>query len=178
MDKNNKYIKLYDVIFPIWLLWVLPQAWLVVFPANLLINFLVLVLAMKIIKIQNIWQKIKPIILKITAFGLLADLIGTAIIISTQYRINYQTNIPKWWYNNIVGPICYNPFSNIYAFMFMLVCVSFSAFFIYLFDYKYCLKSPVLTTNREKSSLCRSPCLPHHIFSFFRLICFSKNKYI
>ena len=32
MNKNS--IKLYNVIFPIWLLWLIPITWLVVLPAN------------------------------------------------------------------------------------------------------------------------------------------------
>lgn len=42
----KKQIRLYNIILPIWLLIVLPQVWLIVLPANLIIDGLVLLLTL------------------------------------------------------------------------------------------------------------------------------------
>ena len=34
----KKEVRLYNVLFPIWLLWIFPQVWLVLLPGNLLID--------------------------------------------------------------------------------------------------------------------------------------------
>jgi len=36
MKKNQ--VKIYNLIFPIWLLWLIPATWIVVLPANFLID--------------------------------------------------------------------------------------------------------------------------------------------
>ena len=61
----KKRIKLYNVIFPIWMLLFLPPAWLVVFPANFAIDSLVFRLGAKFAKLQNILAVYKKSILKI-----------------------------------------------------------------------------------------------------------------
>ena len=78
MNKQNA--KLYNVIFPVWMLLIFPQIWLIVFPANFIIDSLVLLLSMHLLKIadKKLWYK--KHILKIFIFGLLADFIGSALM--------------------------------------------------------------------------------------------------
>ena len=38
----KKEVRLYNVLLPVWLLWIFPQVWLVILPGNLLIDCLVL----------------------------------------------------------------------------------------------------------------------------------------
>ena len=63
MKKNS--IKLYNVIFPIWLLWLIPITWLVVLPANFFIDLLVVVLTMKYLKVPDIKMNAKSVIFKV-----------------------------------------------------------------------------------------------------------------
>jgi hypothetical protein len=76
----KKGIKLYNVIFPIWMLLFLPPVWLVVFPANFAIDSLVFRLGAKFAKLQNILAVYKKSILKIWGFGFLADLLGAGFL--------------------------------------------------------------------------------------------------
>ena len=39
--------KLYNLILPLWLLWIFPQTWLVVLPANFIVDLLVSALALR-----------------------------------------------------------------------------------------------------------------------------------
>ena len=48
--KNNK---LYNIIFPVWMLWLFPIVWLIVIPGNFIIDSLVLLANMYVLKISN-----------------------------------------------------------------------------------------------------------------------------
>ena len=76
MNKSNKNIKLYNVLFPFWMLLLFPQMWLIVLPGNFVIDSLVLVLSMVTLKILNKKEFYKKHILKIYGFGMLSDIIG------------------------------------------------------------------------------------------------------
>ena len=79
MSKNN--LKLYNVLFPFWMLMMFPVAWLIVIPGNFIIDSLVLVISMAILKITDKNQWYKRYILKIFAFGMLADIIGASYML-------------------------------------------------------------------------------------------------
>lgn len=149
MKKNS--IKLYNLIFPIWLLWLIPYTWIVVLPANFLIDLLVVVVTMKYLKVQDIKMNANAIILKVWIFGFIADFIGTAaMFISNIIDFNYETQLGKWWYNNISNAVSYNPFESIFSVLWVTVCVIITAFFIYLFNYKFCLKKSNLDSEQKK----------------------------
>lgn len=74
----KKEIKLYNVLFPVWMLILFPVTWLVVIPGNFVVDSLVLLICMKALKIDDKKAFYKKHILKIFAFGFLADIIGSA----------------------------------------------------------------------------------------------------
>ncbi len=76
-SKRNE-IKLYNVLFPFWLLLLLPQLWLIVLPGNFIIDSLVLIISMFILKMTEKKQFYKRYILKIYGFGMLSDIVGSA----------------------------------------------------------------------------------------------------
>ena len=77
----KKDVKLYNVLFPFWMLLLFPQMWLIVLPGNFIIDSLVLLISMAVLKISDKKQWYKKHILKIYAFGLLADVIGSAYML-------------------------------------------------------------------------------------------------
>ena len=48
---KKKDVRLYNVLFPMWMLVSLPMVWYVVIPGNFLIDSLVLIIAMKVLKL-------------------------------------------------------------------------------------------------------------------------------
>ena len=46
----KREIRLYNVILPVWLLWLFPQVWLIVLPGNLLVDGVVLLLTLLALK--------------------------------------------------------------------------------------------------------------------------------
>ena len=81
MNKSNNDIKLYNVLFPFWMLLLLPTMWLIVLPGNFIIDSLVLILSMVVLKISDKKQFYKRHILKIYGFGMLSDIIGAAYML-------------------------------------------------------------------------------------------------
>ena len=76
MSKN----KLYNVIFPFWMLIMLPPMWLIVLPGNFLIDSLVLIISMFALKLTDKKVFYKKHILKIFIFGLISDILGSALL--------------------------------------------------------------------------------------------------
>lgn len=78
MSTKKNVIKFYNVLFPFWMLMLFPVTWLIVIPGNFLIDSLVLLVSLAVLKIADKKQWYKRYILKIFAFGMLSDIIGSA----------------------------------------------------------------------------------------------------
>ena len=74
--KNKNSVKLYNVLFPFWMLLLFPQMWLVILPGNFIIDSVVLIIGMAALKISDKKQWYKKHILKIFLFGMLSDIIA------------------------------------------------------------------------------------------------------
>ena len=147
----NKKVKLYNLIFPIWLLWLVPITWIVVLPANYLIDWLVVVLTMKCLRISDIKQKARAVIWKVWIMGFVADFIGTfAMFMSNLIEFDGETEWGAWWTENIVNAVSYNPFHSPFAFLWVSVCIGLTGFFIYLFNVKWCLKKAEISDGERK----------------------------
>ena len=82
--KNCK-TKLYNVLFPVWMLMMFPVMWLIILPGNFIIDSLVLLITMKILNYADKKMFYKKHILKIFLFGMLADIIGALFIFLMMY---------------------------------------------------------------------------------------------
>ena len=80
MNNKKTKIKLYNVLFPFWMILLIPQVWLIVLPGNFIIDSLVLLISMLTLKISEKKHFYKRHILKIYGFGMLSDIIGSAYI--------------------------------------------------------------------------------------------------
>lgn len=77
----KKEIKLYNVLFPFWMLLLFPQLWLIVLPGNFIIDSFVLLISMFVLKIQDKKVFYKQNILKIFGIGILSDVVGSAYML-------------------------------------------------------------------------------------------------
>ena len=77
MEHKRKGIRLYNVLFPFWMLMLFPQMWLIVLPGNFIIDSLVLIISMYVLKIEDKKMWYKKHILKVFIFGMLSDIIGS-----------------------------------------------------------------------------------------------------
>ncbi len=110
--------KLYNVMFPIWFLMLLPITWLVVIPANFFIDLLVLFLTMKLCKMPDIGRNLKSVILKSWLMGFVADLIGTGGMFLAAAGGDLLPDPYRVWFNNQIGlGVMMNPFSSVGSFL-------------------------------------------------------------
>lgn len=145
MNLEKKGCRLYNIIFPIWMLWLFPVTWIIVLPANFGIDLLVTVICFKLMHVEGIKDKLKKRIWAIWGFGFLADFIGTAVMFIPNL---IDGNV--WWINNIANPVCFNPFENIYSFLWATGCVLISGICIYFLNSRIALKNTGLEDSRIK----------------------------
>ena len=142
-----KNVKLYNVLFPIWLLWLFPTTWLIVLPGNFLIDFAVVALTLKFLKVPDIIKTTKKVILRVWLMGFVADFIGTLAMIT--WNFIYEAGESEFLYDMMYA-INYNPFENIWAFLWVTICVILTAFVIYQFNYRWCLKKAEFDHEQRK----------------------------
>ena len=78
MENKNNDIKLYNVLFPFWMLLLFPQMWAIVLPGNFIIDSIVLIISIFALKMTEKKQFYKRHIFQIWGFGMLSDIIGAA----------------------------------------------------------------------------------------------------
>lgn len=97
----KKPVRLNNILFPIWLFWLLPTyVWLIILPANFVIDSLVLVLAMNAFRLDNKLRIWKHNILKVWIIGFVSDFIGAAVIFGIMLVLD--SVIPR--FNTILFP--------------------------------------------------------------------------
>ena len=155
--KKPGQVSLYNVIFPVWMLWLFPLTWLYILPANFIIDSAVLLLTIKFLNMGE-WKPIyKRSVVKIWIFGFLADIVGAimmlAVVLIDSLLVS-ESPVGQWWYRNMTNTVTYNPFSNIYAFLWTTVCVTAAALLIYLFHVKISFrKLPIEQALKRKLAL-------------------------
>lgn len=143
MKKNTK---LYNMIMPIWMMFIFPFVWVVILPLNYIIDSLVFLITMKVLKLEHKKAMYKLSILKIWIFGFISDFIG-ATILFVPIIVNDVFNLDAGHKSGLIYSIVdklmqvtVNPFDNIYAFILVTIAVLIAAVFIYVFNYKFSLK--------------------------------------
>lgn len=133
-----KGIKLYNVIFPIWLLLFFPPVILVTIVGNFIIDSLVICICYFAFKLSdNLALKTfyTGSIYKVWVFGFMSDLIGAAILFTTGI-LGDSLGIPY----EIYSAINFDPFSNPVAMAIIVFAMAVSALLIFLLNYKVTFK--------------------------------------
>lgn len=137
--------KLYNIIFPMYMLWVVPPVIFISMILNFIIDSIVLLIGEKVLKIKNMFSKYKKCILKVWGFGFLADFIGALFLFGISSLFSFL-DIP------IRYNIDYNPFGNIYAFIITIIGILISGILIFVFN-RYISFKKVDLSNDEKFKL-------------------------
>lgn len=106
--KNKKDVKLYNVLFPFWMIMLVPTTWFIVIPGNFLIDSLVLIIAMKLMHVESKKQFYWKHIWQIFAFGIISDLVGSALLFLSVI-LEFATMGDEWYITipaMIVSSIC------------------------------------------------------------------------
>lgn len=90
----KRQLRLHNVLFPIWMLFLWPGVWLILLPGNFLIDSLVLLLAMTVLGYAGRKAVWKSAILKVWGFGFAADLVGAGITLGLLLLLDWL--VPQW----------------------------------------------------------------------------------
>ncbi|MEA4941997.1 hypothetical protein SDC9_141524 [bioreactor metagenome] len=147
---RGRGLRLYNVIFPIWLLWLVPPVCIASLVGNFLIDMLVVVLTLKHLRVELRKQLVEDVLWPVYGCGFLADLAGAALLLASQLIESDD----GWWYENVQYPVAYDPFANIWSFLWVTVGVAVAAVCIYWLDRKLALKNAALTeTGKHKLAM-------------------------
>ena len=141
----KKPVQLYNVLLPIWLLWIFPQVWLIILPGNLVIDLLVLLLALAVLRHSGKGAVVKALWWKLWLLGFAADAVGVGWMVLGMFT---AASGQGWWAENLT-PITGSPFRTPLALAWTLAGVAIAGACIYFFD-KRAMKTCPLLTPRER----------------------------
>lgn len=140
-----KQTRLYNVIFPIWLLFLVPAVWLIVLPANLLVDCAVVLLTLTALKHTQKRAVLKQVWWGVWLMGFMADFAGVLLLLPAMFMAGY---LPEPW-DSWVNPVMYNCWKSPLALLWTAAAVALSGVCIYFLD-KRGLESCDLLTDRER----------------------------
>lgn len=149
-------ITLYNVIFPLSLLiLVIPLTWVIVLPANLIIDGVVMFLSLKWMQIKDIKAVMKSALLKTWGMGFVADLIAALILFGMMLVVDFVTEgyDRGSFYDMLQDTVAmanYNPLGSVSSFLIVAAVVTFCGYLIYLFNKKIVLKNAPLEEMQQK----------------------------
>lgn len=158
----KKQTRLYNVIFPIWMLFLFPQVWLVALPGNLLIDCAVVLGALFLLKHEHKWKVLRQIWWKVWLLGFAADFMGITALLPS---LILQDLLPDHL-NDFIEPVLYNCFLSPVAFLWTAAAVALSGVCIYLFD-REALRSCPLLTDRQRHLICLALAIITAPWTFF-----------
>lgn len=140
-----KQTRLYNVIFPIWMLFLFPVVWLIALPGNLIIDCAVVLFTLMALKHTQKKAVLKQVWRKIWLLGFAADFVGVALLLPAMFLAGY---LPEPW-DRWVNPVMYNCWKSPVALLWTAAAVALAGWAIYCFD-KRAMESCDLLTDRER----------------------------
>lgn len=124
-------MKLYNILFPIWLLFLVPTIWLIAIPLNFIIDSIILFISMKVFKIEDKKNFYLKHIFFIFLFGFLSDMLGALMLLTITVISSSISGLELWL---------------------ALIGVLVASFFIFFFNYTFTFKK-IEEEQRRKLAL-------------------------
>jgi len=142
--------KLYNVLFPIWMLVFIPSPlWLLIIPANYIIDRIVLYFSMKDYPDRKVFCKQNTWKICLAGFG--ADFIGALFLF---FLMTLEAAFPE---DSAIAEALYgvaeNPFSNVGSFLFVAAAILISGIIIYFLDRGILKRNGLDEAQSKKSAL-------------------------
>lgn len=103
---KKRDIRLYNVLFPVWMMYFLPAVWVIIIPGNFIIDSVVLLIAMKVLKVEQKKRFYFRHIVPVFFFGFLSDFIGTLPIwIASWFDVDLLGPYADSWLFTVPGVI-------------------------------------------------------------------------
>ena len=153
----KKEVRLYNVLFPVWMLvWIPSYLWIFLIPANYLIDRFVLKKSLSGDLDKDVF--LKKHTWKICIAGFFSDLIGSLAMFGSLYVTEED--------NRLVNAITFDPFSDLRAFLFVSLMVFISAVLIYFIDKKILKKAGLDDMQAKRSALFMAVFTAPYMFLF------------
>ena len=124
-------MKLYNVFFPIWLIFLIPTIWLIAIPLVFIIDSIILFISMKVLKIEDKKNFYLKHIFFIFLFGFLSDMLGALMLLTITVISSSISGLEPWL---------------------ALTGVLVASFFIFFFNYTFTFKK-IEEEQRRKLAL-------------------------
>lgn len=144
MKANTGSLRLYNVLFPIWILIFFPQVLAIVIPGNLIVDAAVLLLALAAMHHRAKGAVLRRCWWKVWLLGFAADLIGAAWMVLGWFVTSWVPSL-----DSSLGKILYNPFGHPAAFLWTAAGVAIAGWFIFLLDRRVFRSVPELTSRQS-----------------------------
>lgn len=140
--------KLYNVILPLWLLWLFPQTWFLVLPATFLTDLAISAAAMRFAGVTGIGKALKVSILRTWLCGFAADCAGTALLLLPLIVSAAMPDLTR--IERLANSLTANPFADRCALLWAAAAVALSAFLICTLNRGFCLRRTELTDRQRR----------------------------
>lgn len=144
MKANTGSLRLYNVLFPIWILIFFPQVLAIVIPGNLIVDAAVLLIALAAMRHRAKGAVIRKCWWKVWLLGFAADLIGAAWMVLGWFVTSWVPSL-----DSSLGKILYNPFGHPAAFLWTAAGVAIAGWVIFLLDRRVFRSVPELTSRQS-----------------------------
>ncbi len=138
MKKNDK---LYNIILPVWLIWMFPPLLFACLILNTIIDYVVVFFSMKKLGIEDAKKKTMKALFKVVVFGFLADFVGAGLLAAASY-IFAETNT--------IEHIFMNPFNSVASFLTVAIAIVVAALLIYILNYKLSFTKIEINDKQKK----------------------------
>lgn len=136
-------IKLYNIIFPAWALFIIPFAWVVILPANFIIDSIVVLIVLKLLRTENVKGLYKKMIFKVWGLGFAADILGS---ISLMIMLGFADDITHMKYRGL----SYHPTAYPLGMILTSIAIIIAGILIYAFNYYGHLKNLELDQGKRR----------------------------
>jgi hypothetical protein len=141
-------VTLYNVMFPIWFLIAFPVAWLVVLPVNFAVDSAVLLAGLTYLRIDGRRAIYLHSILKVVAFGFLADLAGSLLLFATVLSSSVVTG--SRLLDDVQRAVSMNPWSHPLGFLIVTTAVTIAAALIYQLNLRFAFTGAKLDAKARR----------------------------
>lgn len=138
----QKEIRLYNVAFPIWFLFLYPGLWMLILPLNFLIDSLVVLGIAKFAKLPPLKAQFWKVIWKVWGVGFFADLLGAVLLYVVSFGASHESNV--------VSALTENPFLHWGALLLAIFATLLSGGMIYFFNLRWSLKQLNCSKQQKK----------------------------
>ena len=133
---KKREVRLYNMIIPVWLLWIFPQVWLIILPGNLLIDTAVLLCALMVLGRRDRGRLMKRLWWRVWWRGFAADAAGVAWLLLALVLWDMNIGRRRTFWQNWLGGVMGDPFSHPVSFLWTLMAVAIAGVCIYYLDKK------------------------------------------